>query len=258
MKLKQRLMEKIPGRRKEEVSVKDLREAEKLILKHVQKKGYEQELKSLMTRRKVQNASSIKSLLPTIDRDGLLCIGGRLKNARSQDVCKYPKILPHDSPVTKLIVREYHERAHQGTEWTLSLLRRKYWITRARGVIKKVRKECVTCKKLFDQPTNQQMADLPGERLKIVKPFQHVGIDCFGPFYVKQGRSEVKRYGCIYTCMNMRAVHIEKLNSLETDSFINGFRRFMARRGTPVKVWSDNGTNFVGGNPELLKIEEVG
>ena len=51
----------------------------------------------------------------------------------------------------------------------------------------------------------------------------------------------------------MRAVHIEKLNSLETDTFINGFRRFMSRRGVPVKVWSDNGTNFVGASPELLK-----
>ena len=91
------------------------------------------------------------------------------------------------------------------------------------------------------------------KRLKVVKPFAHVGIDCFGPFYIKQSRSEVKRYGCIFTCMNYRAVHIEKLNSLETDSFINGFRRFMARRGTPVKVWSDNGTNFVGGCPEIVK-----
>ena len=98
------------------------------------------------------------------------------------------------------------------------------------------------------------MADVPGERLKEVKPFQHVGIDCFGPFYIKQGRHEVKRYGCVFTCMNMRAVHIEKLNSLETDSFINCFRRFMARRGKPEKVWSDNGTNFVGANADLVNM----
>ena len=53
--------------------------------------------------------------------------------------------------------------------------------------------------------------------------------------------------------MKMRAVHIEKLNTLETDSFINSFRRFMSRRGTPKKVWSDNGTNFVGASPDLVK-----
>ena len=253
IKLKERLLKKIKGRRKERIMVKDLREAEKLVIKHVQEEKYGQEIRSLRERSSVPKSSSIRSLLPMLDEDGILCVGGRLKNAKNQEVCKFPCILPYDQPVTKLIVREYHQKAHQGTEWTLSLLRQKFWITRSRGVIKQVRKECVTCKKLYDQPKNQQMADIPEERLEMVKPFAHVGIDCFGPFYIKQGRHEVKRYGCIYTCMNMRAVHIEKLNSLETDSFINGFRRFMARRGTPVKVWSDNGTNFVGGSPEILK-----
>ena len=70
---------------------------------------------------------------------------------------------------------------------TLSLLRKKFWITRSRGIIKQVELKCVVCKKLYDQPRNQQMADLPGKRL-VVKPFEHVGIDCFGPFYIKQGK----------------------------------------------------------------------
>ena len=67
------------------------------------------------------------------------------------------------------------------------------------------------------------MADLPEARTQVTKPFAHVGIDCFGPFYVQQGRAQVKRWGCIYTCLNMRAVHIEKLDSLDTDSFITAF-----------------------------------
>ena len=54
--------------------------------------------------------------------------------------------------------------------------------------------------------------------------------------------------------MNIRAIHIEKLNSLETDSFLNGFRRFAARRGIPSKVWSDNGTNFVGAQTEISRL----
>ena len=253
LKLKGRLIEKVKGRRKEVVTVEDLRDAEKIVVKYVQRQKFEQEVKKLKSGSVVQKSSSIRSLLPMLDEDGILCVGGRLKHAKSQVVCKHPYILPHDHQVVKLIAREYHEKAHQGTEWTLSLLRQKYWITRCRGILKQVRKECVVCKKLFDQPKNQQMADLPAERTEVVKPFEHVGIDCFGPFYVKQGRSEVKKYGCIFTCMNIRAVHIEKLNSLETDSFINGFRRFMARRGTPAKVWSDNGTNFIGASPELMK-----
>lgn len=253
MKWRARLLEKNKERRKEEITVKDLKCAEKMVIKHVQSQKYEQEVKRLKAGSVIHKSSSIRSLLPMMNEDEILCVGGRLRNMKNQDVCKHPCILPHDHPVTKLIVREYHEKAHQGTEWTLSLLRKKFWITRSRGVIKQVKQRCVICKKLYDRPKNQQMADLPGERLKVVNPFEYVGIDCFGPFYVKQGRAEVKRYGCIFTCLNIRAVHIEKLNSLETDSFINGFRRFITRRGTPVKVWSDNGTNFVGGSPEIMK-----
>ena len=111
---------------------------------------------------------------------------------------------------------------------------------------------------MFGRPAVQQMADLPPERLEPNKPpFTYVGLDCFGPFYVKQGRSEVKRYGCIYTCLTTRAIHIEKLNSLETDSFLNGFRRFTSRRGYPSKIWSDNGTNFIGAEAELAKISKI-
>ena len=98
------------------------------------------------------------------------------------------------------------------------------------------------------------MADLPPERCEARKPsFSYVGVDLFGPFYVKLGRSEVKCYGCLYTCFNTRAIHVEKLDSLETDTFINGFVRFTARRGYPIKVWSDNGTNLVGACSESCK-----
>jgi hypothetical protein len=40
---------------------------------------------------------------------------------------------------------------------------------------------------------------------------------------------------------------------MDTDSFLNAFRRFISRRGIPSKVWSDNGSNFVGGSGELRK-----
>ena len=96
------------------------------------------------------------------------------------------------------------------------------------------------------------MAPLPTPRLTPDKaPFTFTGVDYFGPLYVKQGRSTAKRYGCLFTCMTTRAVHIEIAYSLDTDSFLEALQRFVSRRGKPEKILSDNGTNFRGGEKEL-------
>ena len=96
------------------------------------------------------------------------------------------------------------------------------------------------------------MADLPADRVASdLPPFSFVGVDCFGPLYVKRGRGTAKRYGVLFTCLTIRAVHIEVAHSLSSDSFINAFRRFISRRGTVKKMRSDNGTNFVGAEREL-------
>ena len=91
------------------------------------------------------------------------------------------------------------------------------------------------------------MSDLPVARLQYMRPpFHHVGIDYFGPYLIKQGRSLVKRYGCLFTCMTVRAIHIELSHSLSTDSFLCALRRFIARRGRPEHIYSDNSSNFIG------------
>ena len=96
------------------------------------------------------------------------------------------------------------------------------------------------------------MADLPKDRITPDKPpFSFVGVDCFGPFIVRRGRSMVKRYGVLYTCLTVRAIHIEVVHSLDTNCFINSMRRFIARRGKPEQMRSDNGGNFVCGEKEL-------
>ncbi|KAL1261107.1 hypothetical protein QQF64_008934 [Cirrhinus molitorella] len=96
------------------------------------------------------------------------------------------------------------------------------------------------------------MADLPVARLRLYKPaFYSTGVDCFGPFQVKLGRRSEKRWGIIYKCLTTRAVHLDLLHSMDSDSFLMSLRRFIARRGSPAKLYSDQGTNFKGGEKEL-------
>ena len=96
------------------------------------------------------------------------------------------------------------------------------------------------------------MADLPEHRATPDKPlFTFVRVDCFGPFLVKRARSQVKRYGVLFTCLSICAVHIGIVHSLETSSFLHALRRFIAWRGQPEVIRSNNGTNFVSDEREI-------
>ncbi|XP_070546561.1 uncharacterized protein [Ptychodera flava] len=189
-----------------------------------------------------------------LDADGLLKIKGRLERAPIADAAKHPVIIPRDHHIAELLVRNVHVREshHCGREFVMAMLRQKYWIPRVRPLVKRILRGCVVCKRLKGELQKQRMADLPVDRVTPqCAPFTYTGVDCFGPFFVKRGRSQEKRYGCLFTCLTMRAIHIEKLHSMDGDSFINALIRFIARRGKPKKIRSDNGSNFVGGNKEL-------
>ena len=82
----------------------------------------------------------------------------------------------------------------------------------------------------------------------------HFGVDMFGPFVVKNGRKEMKRYGALYTCLSSRAIHIEVTYSLNADSFIMCLRRFIGRRGNVRLIRYDNGSNFIGVLAELIQV----
>ena len=237
------------------LSSDEISRAEIEVVRNVQSQFYPAEMALLSEGKAIPVSSSVRSLAPFVDDQGLLRVGGRLKEATLDPDAKNPLLVPHKHPVALLIARQFHEVAHLGTEWVVSRIRTRFWIPKVRVLVKSVGRNCIVCKKLFDAPASQLMANLPPERLKPDKPpFSSVGIDCFGPFLVRRGRSDIKRYGCLFTCSAVRAIHLEKLCNLDTDSFLNAFRRFVARRGVPESVWSDNGTNFVGAKAELEKV----
>ena len=98
------------------------------------------------------------------------------------------------------------------------------------------------------------MADLPPDRTRAGwRPFAITGVDYFGPLLVEGKRGTEKRYGCIMTCLQSRAVHLEMAYTMTTDSFLLALQRFIGRRGVPDKLLSDNGSNFVGAHHELQR-----
>ena len=232
----------------------ELNEAERRIVICTQTTHFCKEVNLVSAGQLIPRRSPIYRLDHIVGDDGVLRVGGRLESAPVDTNSKHPAILPKDNHVGMLIVRDAHavQSRHSGTEHVLSLVRQQYWIVNGRTLVKRVLRQCVPCRRLKGKPCSQRMADLPADRLCPEEPpFTYVGIDCFGPFYVKRGRSREKRYGCLFTCLAIRAIHLEVLHSLEADSFINALVRFGARRGYPRKVRSDNGTNFVAAEKEL-------
>ena len=99
------------------------------------------------------------------------------------------------------------------------------------------------------------MGALPTSRVTIARPFSRVGLDYCGPIIIatKKGRGAkyVKAYICVFVCMVTKAIHLEVASDLTTDAFIAALKRFIARRGLPREINSDNATNFVGANRKL-------
>ncbi|XP_064647035.1 uncharacterized protein LOC135499916 [Lineus longissimus] len=235
------------------LTVQDLKESECAILRFSQQAAFAEEMKSLASGRAcVKQSSSLRKLDPVLD-NGLLHVGGRLSRSALPVERKSPVILPKNSHVSRLILRQIHaEVMHEKRNHMLSRLNEKYWLIHAQSAIRKIIAKCVECRKREAKVGEQKMSDLPQERLTVDEPpFTSVGCDLFGPFEVKRGRAIVKRYGVLFTCMTIRAVHLEIADSLDTDSYINAMRRFIARRGQVKRMRSDNGTNLTSGEREL-------
>lgn len=242
-----------------------MEKAENVILSKVQKQAYPEEMRDLMNVDKnipvttekqskphVKRSSTITKLDPIL-LGNLIRVGGRLSMANIPEDSKHQIILPKNHHVTTLLIRHYHNLAgHSGRQHVLSLLRERYWIIKANSAVRRVLNDCISCRKRQASPGQQKMADLPVDRtLQSKPPFTAVGLDYFGPIQVRRGRALVKRYGVIFTCLSIRAVHIEVAHSLDTDSFIMALRRFISRRGQVKEIRSDNGTNLTGGEKEL-------
>ena len=224
-----------------------------MVLKDVQRCAFPAELHAIRQSNDVANNSQLAGLCPFLDSTGTIRVGGRLRLIPMHPETKHPVILPRKHHVTKLLVEHIHRRnGHVGPEHVLSLTREKYWVLGGRVVINQVIAHCFFCRVRRAKRQFPYMADLPKCRAAVDQPpFSHCGVDLIGPTIIKQGRKQLKRWIAIFTCLTVRCLHLEVVDTVDTDSFINALRRFTNRRGCPTDVYSDNGTNFKGATAEL-------
>ncbi len=250
--------------RNDPLTAEELASAEASLVRYVQRTCFPEDYRRLSSGDAPKKGSRLGPLSPKLE-DGLIIVGGRLQFSELSDAAKHPKVMPEKHYLTALIIRGVHEdQRHSGTSHVLASVRENYWVLRGRAAVKRQLKACVMCRRLYRATEDQQMAPLVKEQLAPNQPpFTYVGVDYFGPLYVRCRRSTVKRWGCIFTCLATRAVHVELAQSMTAASFISALQRFTSRRGRPRIVYSDNGTNFVGAEREIREelmswIDKVG
>lgn len=235
----------------------DYQQAEMLIFKQVQQDCFPEELRLLRAGKPVQRSSRLLTLSPELDPEvGIIRVGGRLRRAEALDPSTiHPIVLDPSHPATKLLIQDYDAHlCHPGPERVFAEMRRTFWVLRGREAIRRIQHQCQECRRWKARPVVPKMSDLPAARLRLFQPpFYSTGVDCFGPFQIKIGRRTEKRWGIIFKCLTTRAVHFDLLHSIDVDSYLMALRRFIARRGTPAEVYSDQGTNFKAGEKELRK-----
>lgn len=221
-------------------------EALRLLIRHEQRIHYESELESLEARHPLPRTSSLIKLRPAVLSDLIHLV----PRTREEPL----PILPPRSPLTRLIVRHYHETMlHQGASATLGQVRTRYWIPRGRSLIKQLIHHCPPCRRYRSQPYRTPEAALAPFRSIPLRPFTVTGLDFFGPILtVPESRDDApegikKAWVILFICASVRCIHMEVVADGRTNTTHLAIRRFLARRVPPfqrVQFRSDNAPVF--------------
>ena len=184
--------------------------------------------------------------------EGVMTCHGRIQG-------QTPIYLPSSERFTEKLVHQVHcETLHGGVALTMAAVRERYWVLKLRSLIKSVRSKCYGCKRFSATPARNPIpGQLPEDRTTVSRAFEVIGLDFAGPLKYKEGKkSQGNAYLAIFTCSLSRAVHLESIASLETDNFITCLKRFIARRGRPGVIYSDNGGIFIKAEKWLRQLRD--
>lgn len=241
------------------LKVEEIQEAERHLLSVAQQQDYEEESIALRTGKALSRASDLRHLFSFLDENGLIRAGGRIRKSELPYEQKHPIILKGSHSLAKLLIKAKHlELLHAGPTNTLNALSSRFHLVGGLKSVRSVTRQCTICRRKSAQPMSQQVGQLPKERVSPGRVFEKIGVDYAGPILLKLGKvrkpTVVKAYVCVFVCLSVKAVHLELVSDLTTEAFLATFKRFIARRGLPITVYSDHGTNFVGASNELKEL----
>ena len=243
------------------LTVEQIDSAEIYWLRRSQCDHFGEEIVLLKRNKPLSRSSCLLHLNPFLDSNSLLRVGGREQCTEALSPSQHPIIVHGRHPVVKLLIYSEHRRLLQaGPQLLTSILSQRFHVVGHRRTVRSITRSCVTCRKHSARPKPQLVGKLPMERVTPDSVFERVGVDYAGPIYIKYGYTRkptiVKAYVCVFVSMTVKAVHLEMVSDLTTECFIACLRCFIARRGLPSLIISDNGTNFVGATRELSKLTQ--
>ena len=227
-----------------ELKAIEIMEAKILWIKFVQKTNFPE---AFNTTSGTVNKKDYKNQLGIqLHDDGLLRCHGRMIHAELPLEAIYPIPLPKRSHFTSLLIKEYHQKLfHSSVSHTLAQLRNQYWIPQGRAEVKKAIHGCGVCKRFQGGPFKlPSMSPWPRKKVAKSAPFTYTVLDYFGPLYIQAGSSKKKVWVCLFTCVTVRAIHLELVKDMTAEQFLLALRRFIARRGNPAQLILDNAPQF--------------
>ena len=206
----------------------------------------------MIAQKSLGERSLYQNLSPFVDTDGIVRVGGRVEKSEVSYDQMHPVLLPHDHPISKLIVIDTHKFGHPAPASTSARIRKRYWIIGVQRLARSVIYRCIFCRQVRAKTEDQYMSSLPATRLIPAPPFTHCAIDLFGPYKVRiRPRVMMPVWGVIITCLGTRAVHCDIVLDYSAPELIQTLRRFLSLRGTPVSMMSDQGTQLVKASKEI-------
>ena len=209
-------------------------------------------LKSMMTETKEMLKTTKLSGFLVHEKDGLVYASTRNKqeNHNPDDLI----VLSPGHPITKMILRSFHNINHRGVLHGVARSRIFFWIPQASKIMKAIKTSCQQCKLNDAQAMTQLMAPIPEKRLKASPCWHFSMIDLLGPIevvnFVNQ-RTKRKTWGVIITCLTSRATWVYLAESYSTDHLLSVLRKHEARNGSPAEYHADLGRQIVGADRVL-------